>query len=863
MEFIVDTGAGVSLIKVRNLRDGLTYFDDNLINLRGINDLLIPTIGRTKLTLEIDGHSIEHTFHLVQNNFPIKTDGILGVDILNKHNFSINFKDSKCYLSRKNTILNGTETKDVLLTRYINNRSTFIIPPRSETIIPIYIINDLESGIISKKELLPQIFTSETLIDRKNPFISILNLRETPVEIQTPEMELEPFKETDVIQILQIDQSSDRLQTLQNKLRLDHLNKVEKDSILNICKSFHDLFYFEGDNLGTTDATSHKIPLVDDKPIYVRPFRLPECHREEINRQITDMERQGIIKKSSSPWNAPLLVVPKKLDASGIRKWRVVVDFRKLNNVTVGDAFPIPNITDILDRMGNSKYFTTLDLASGFHQVPINPEDSQKTAFSSTFGHFEFTRMPFGLKGAPATFQRLMNSVLSGLNGIRCFVYLDDVVIFGSSLEDHNYKLIDVLKRFRKFNLKIHPDKCEFLRKEVQYLGHVISEDGIKPDPSKISSVKDFPIPENVKAVKSFLGLAGYYRKFIKNFSEIVYPVTKLLKKDQPFIWTESQQNAFDKLKNMLTTAPILQYPDFKRKLILTTDASGVALGAILSQGEPGDDLPIAYASRTLNKPECNYSTIEKELLAIVWGIQHFRPYLYGREFLIVTDHKPLKWLENNTDLSSRLLRWRLKLEEYSYKIEYKKGKNNTNADALSRVTYNKDVAEALHIETTDRYSNFIEHIKKHIVMNKNVIEKDNVKCKVTLKVHLNNEYLSIYEDKPQLFILSVTSNPDYEKVYNEIYNFKELLNEKNLKEFRFVNNDKLEMHQIRMILRYIFKNSEFKIYLTESKIEPNEEDIQKILYEYHNTPIGGHKQINKKKDQSSYGNNYDIKSLV
>ena len=849
-----------------------------MINLRGINDIPIPTLGKTKLHFNIDGTDIEHEFHLVRDNFPISADGIIGIDLLEKYNFSIHFLNGKCKLIKNVEVFKADK-----ITKGHYPKQKFFIPARSEILLPVTILNDLNVGIISKKELLPDVFTSDSLIYKENPIVSVLNLRETPVEIEIPEMELEEFSELDVVDILKVDQTSERLSSLESRLRIEHLNKPEKDSILNICKTFHDLFYFEGDKLGTTDATSHKIPVVDDKPIYVKPFRLPECHRDEVNRQVSEMEKQGIIRKSNSPWNAPLLVVPKKLDASGVRKWRVVIDFRKLNNITVGDAFPIPNITDILDRIGNSKYFTTLDLASGFHQVPIDPDDSAKTAFSNTLGHYEFTRMPFGLKGAPATFQRLMNSVLSGFIGIRCFVYLDDVVIFGHSLEDHNQKLIDVFKRFRKFNLKLHPDKCEFLRREVQYLGHIITENGIKPDPSKISAVENFPIPLNVKNVKSFLGLAGYYRKFIMNFSEVVAPITKLLKKNVDFNWTEVQQKSFTKLKNLLTTAPILQYPDFTQKFILTTDASGVALGAILSQGEPGSDLPIAYASRTLNKPECNYSTIEKELLAIVWGIQHFRPYLYGRHFTILTDHKPLKWLHNHKDLSSRLLRWRLKLEEYSYKIEYKMGKNNTNADALSRmhmdyydqnneVEVNKNPnnivedsnnndkinifkikesvsKDTIPIKIVNPYENFIERTNKNIIINPNILETENKKCKVKVKVILEDQSessIELREDSPELFILPINSRSDFENLFKGLELLKDTLINKGINEIQFFNDRKIKYHTIRLMLRYVFQKTDIKIYLNKNKIEPTEEEITKILYEYHDTPTGGHNGVGR-----------------
>jgi len=363
----------------------------------------------------------------------------------------------------------------------------------------------------------------------------------------------------------------------------------------------------------------------------------------------------------------------------------MVIDYRTLNEKTIGDAYPLPNITDILDQLGNAKYFSVLDLASGFHQIPMDPKDAPKTAFSTPYGHYQFKRMPFGLKNAPATFQRLMDNVLSGLQGNELFVYMDDIVIYARSLKEHEVKFNRLMARLREANLKLQPDKCEFLRKEVAYLGHIISEEGVKPDPHKIKAVINFPAPRNPKNIKQFLGLVGYYRRFIPQFSKIAKPLTDLLKKNRPFKWELSQTNAFNILRESLCSEPILQYPDFTQPFILTTDASGYAIGGVLSQGKIGKDLPISYVSRILNKAEQNYSTIEKECLAIVYCTNHFRPYLYGRKFTIVTDHKPLVWLHSIKDPSSRLWKWRTKLAEYDYDIQYKKGSLNNNADALSR----------------------------------------------------------------------------------------------------------------------------------------------------------------------------------
>jgi hypothetical protein len=262
---------------------------------------------------------------------------------------------------------------------------------------------------------------------------------------------------------------------------------------------------------------------------------------------------------------------------------------------------------------------------------------------------------------------------------------MDDILVIGETLREHNVKLRRVFQKLREYNLKIEPDKCEFLKQELNYLGQVVTAEGVKPDARKTEAVIKFPTPKSQKDIKSFLGLAGYYRKFIADFSAIARPLTDLLKKDKEWNWFEKEKTSFELLKFKLTNAPLLQYPDFNKPFILTTYASGYAIGAILSQGKLGQDKPIAYASRTLNNAEINYATVEKELLAIVWACMHFRPYLLGRKFQIVTDHKGLTWIFNVKDPSSRLIRWKLLLEEYDYEIQYRAGQKNCNADSLSR----------------------------------------------------------------------------------------------------------------------------------------------------------------------------------
>ncbi|CAK1589169.1 unnamed protein product [Parnassius mnemosyne] len=370
------------------------------------------------------------------------------------------------------------------------------------------------------------------------------------------------------------------------------------------------------------------------------------------------MLEQGMIRPSESAWSSPIWIVPKKVDASGKTKWRLVVDFRKLNEKTISDKYPIPNISDVLDKLGNCQYFTTLDLASGFYQVEMNPSDIPKTAFNVEHGHFEFLRMPMGLKNSPSTFQRVMDNVLRDLQNTVCLVYLDDIIVFSTSLQEHMVNLEKVFQKLRESNFKIQMDKSDFLKLETAYLGHIICKDGIKPNPSKISAIEKYPLPKTAKEIKQFLGLIGYDRKFIPDFARITKPLTQCLKKGRKITLDTDYINCFKKCKTLLTNDPILQYPDFNKEFILTTDASNVAIGAILSQGPIGSDKPVCYASRTLNESEVNYSTIEKELLSIVWATKYFRPYLFGRTFKILTDHKPLQWtkkqeqIQNNTQHS-------------------------------------------------------------------------------------------------------------------------------------------------------------------------------------------------------------------
>lgn len=624
-----------------------------------------------------------HKFYVydVDNRY----DGLIGTDLL---------KQLDATVDMKHQILCTRDTKIPILYR---PPCEIYLEPRTETRVKIP--TDLANGtaLIEFKDFGQGIRMPTALVTCENHFATtiIQNASNEKVVITFSKpikvTKFESGKEqifTNAVNIANCEIDALLKQNL-NKLRLDHTNSEEREAIRRLCYEYRDIFYCDDLPLSFTSSVKHCIRTKNEDPIYIRPFRQPPSQNEEIQRQVDKLLENDVIRESHSPWSAPVHLVPKKMDATGERKYRMVVDYRRLNDITTDDKYPLPNITDLFDKLGKSNYFSTIDLASGYHQIEVEEPDRAKTAFTTQSGHYEFKRMPFGLKTAPATFQRAMDNVLRGLQGIHCMVYLDDIIVYSSSLQEHIDKLRLVFDRLRQTNLKVTLDKSEFLRKEVLYLGHQITKDGLQPNDDKIKAVLDFPLPKTPTEIKSFLGLVGYYRKFIRDFSKITQPLTACLKKGRKVELSDEYRAAFQKCKELLVNAPLLQFPDFSRPFVLTTDASNVAIGAVLSQGQIGSDKPIAYASRTLNDAETRYSTIEKELLAIVWAVKHFRPYLYGRKFTIYTDHRPLAWLKTIKEPNSKLTRWKLRLEEFDYDIVYKNGKQNTNADALSRIKLN------------------------------------------------------------------------------------------------------------------------------------------------------------------------------
>ena len=448
--------------------------------------------------------------------------------------------------------------------------------------------------------------------------------------------------------------------------------------------------------IGLTGIVKHKINLQDENPFKQRHRNIPPSMFMEVKQHIQELLDAGIIKKSHSPWASNIVLVRKK-DQS----LRLCIDYRQLNKRTVKDAYALPRISDILDQLGDSKYFTVLDMKSGYHQIELDEQHKERTAFTvGPLGFYQYDRLPFGLCNAPATYQRMMEQVLDDLNNTVCYIYLDDVIIVGNSFEQHLDRIQQVLQRFRNHNLKLSPKKCAFFRDQVKYVGHIVSADGVRTDPEKISKIVDWPTPSNIDEVRSFLGFSGYYRRFVCNFSKLAKPLHDLLvgipakkksrRKSDPgtFQWEEAQDKAFQALKQALVSPPVLSYPDYSKPFVLHTDASFLGLGAVLYQPDADGKLHvIAYASRGLKKSERNYPAHKLEFLALKWSITtKFHDYLYGNTFTVFTDNNPLTYVLTSAKLDATGHRWVSELSAYNFNIKYRPGRQNSDADQLSRL---------------------------------------------------------------------------------------------------------------------------------------------------------------------------------
>ena len=694
---LIDTGSTVSVVHpsvlARLSEDCEIPLSRETGRLRLADGSVTGSLGTVQLDLQLGtGKDVwSHVMVVAEIEAPV----VIGIDFLRKYQCTLSMKDES--LTVGGTV-HSCRSIDVMPQVFrVSVAETVEVPPMSEMIIPGETCagSHLTQGIIEGHDR--PLCDGNVVVARV-----VLNPAEETLPLRVINLSGEPqtlYKGTDVAtcqpvshvseQDLELDSSSsrsnvtselpDHLQSLANEYE-DRLKADERDMAGCLLSEFTDSFAKSKNDLSITSVDKHSMTMASQQRVKMGPGRLPLAKRKALKCELDQLLSLGVIEPSSSSWASPVVLVTKK-DGS----LRLCVDYRKVNDLLIKDSYPLPRIDDSLDALSGAKWFSTLDLASGYWQVPMDPKDIDKTALTTPYGLFHFKVMPFGLANAPATFERMMEQVLAGLHWEVCLIYLDDVIVFSRTFEEHIVRLHQVFSRIKGANLKLSPTKCRLFCHEVGYLGHIVSKDGVATDPKKIEAISSWPVPRTTKEVRSFVGLCSYYRRFVRGFADIARPLHRATEANREFYWSSECQEAFDKLKKALTTPPILAYPSEAGLFWLDTDASGSGVGAVLSQEQDGEKRVIAYYSRVLSGNERNYCVTRRELLAVVLAVKHFHHYLWGRHFMVRSDHGSLRWLMNFKNPVGQLWRWLQVLSEYDFEIQYRPGAQHRNADGLSR----------------------------------------------------------------------------------------------------------------------------------------------------------------------------------
>lgn len=699
---LIDTGAFTSFISA-------SYFKTRSLSLRPLtvkkqwitaNGSPIHVTGETQLTLTFGALEITATFVIAKH---LAHDLIIGVDILKPNRFIVNYDDNiltcqsvsvpiqsvtpvKTQLIHANSSIKLLpNTTDIIWVKcdlpnvnlLVNTCGRIKSTPTVVTMctegthehhIPIHLANTTPSAIhINRGDVIASVSEANILcsINSENDFDTFI-LRETnnfdTVNSITPSRPWKP---------------SERIKNNNKNLTTD-----QKHALNRLIDEYYMVFARNDEDIGRIPDSygTHEVHITSDIPIKQRPYNTPHAKERIVNESLDKMLKMKIIEPSDSDWASPIVLV-RKPDGSE----RFCVDYRKLNAVTIKDSYPMPHVESKLNKLYACKFFTSLDCISGYWQIRLSERAKKLVAFTTTKGLYTFNFMPFGLCNANATFQRVIEKVIYNL--VNSSAYVDDILTYSKTFDDHLIHLKALFDRLKTANIKIKTSKCHIASDNIMFLGYRITSDGVCIDDSRIKSLKNYPKPTKTKNVKEFLGLTGYYRQFIKNYADIVDPLNNLTRKNVKFTWCDKCDRSFQTLINYLSEKPILAFPNFDAPFYLSTDASQVGIGAVLSQkDEHQREHPVYFTSRSLTDAERRYSTIERELLAIIYSTEKFKYYLSGRKFTILTDHNPLVYLNSIKISSDRLTRWRLKLAEFDFNIVYKKGKANANADAMSRI---------------------------------------------------------------------------------------------------------------------------------------------------------------------------------
>ena len=680
---LLDSGADVSLIPTQFVSN--ENLNRNERRLLAANNTAIHVDGQTHLPVVVGKQRLPSNLLASPNVDEV----ILGRDWLRQNNVTWNFANER-------VTINGVPCK--LCTKNRENShckrcrvsTDAEIPPSGEAVIPTDVVfgnfrANTGQWTTVPSEPTPGLRVARTLITPDSPVaaVRVCNTSQRPIRLHRGQSMgmLQPVCSVSEPHPPTVEKATvtESLNTMLDQVD-PSVPADAKQQLSQLMETYQDVFSYSEFDLGCTNIVNHEIDTGDNRP-FKQPLRpQPRAHLPAIDHLLEEMQMQGIIQPCQSDWASNIVLVKKK-DGS----IRFCVDYRKLNDLTRKDAYPLPRIETCLDTLANAAWYSTFDLRSGFHQVAMRPSDANKTTFVCHRGTFRFPRMPFGLCNAPATFQRLMDTVLVGLNFEICLAYLDDIIVFSHDIQGHLERLEILFQRLREAHLKLKPSKCRILQRRVTFLGYTVSQAGVGTDPDKICAVRDWPIPQNLRQCRAFVGLCQYYRRFVPNFSGIAAPLHALTKKGARFIWSEECQAAFDQLKQILISADVLALPREEGTFILDCDASDKAIGAVLSQLQDGEERPICYASQLYDKHQQNYNVTRKELLALVTFVKKFRQYLLGAPFLIRTDHAALQWLKRTPEPIGQQARWLEVLEEFDFTIEHRPGSKHTNADALSR----------------------------------------------------------------------------------------------------------------------------------------------------------------------------------
>lgn len=709
---LLDSGASCSLLsldtfnKIKSLIK-IKYLSKS-VTIKAVSGENVNFIFCTEFTFKILNKNFRHLFFVTKFPPHSQYKALLGFEWLNKNHLIMDLhsnvlKSESIEIPIAYTNCDAINSMENFIEAKLAQK--VILKKNESKIVTIKINQKLPENteILFQPKYLKQdvmIHTSFNKIDKNNnTHIIVTNLSQSQTQLNKKmkigfidtDYELNDIKQPNhSVNLITADENIVELRKKQlaiTDFNLKHLQHKQKQELGSLLMDYSDVFSKCLRTLGHTDLLSPKINLTHNHAISCKPYPIPESLRKQAKFQLDELKEANIITETTSDYASPLILVRKR-DST---KLRLTIDFRLLNSFSNFYPYPLPLISDIFNDLAGFRYYTTLDLHSAFHQVELAESERCKTGFCSTYGNYHFNRLPYGLKSAGTYFQKLMNTVLGDLHEMGIIPYIDDICIGANSFEETLDKIKIVFNRLRKYNLTLSPSKCDFFQTKVTYLGFEVSENGVTPTDHNINKITSFPIPNTVRKIKRFLGLCNFYRTLIKDHASLTEPLVQLTRKGIPFKWSPKCDEAFKELQNIILQKPILIRPKFQERFYLNVDASKISISGVLLQKRGDLLLPVSYFSRKVKDFEQKYSATELETFALHESLKHYFNYLFGREFTVISDHRPLKHLMKLTNPANRITRWLLYIQQFTFTFQYIKGEQNVIADYFSREVFNEN----------------------------------------------------------------------------------------------------------------------------------------------------------------------------